>query len=221
MSDKAGRTAIWLLVALGFSGLASLQTLGDKAGSDFTAKTKRATLESSQPLVPPLPVLQALSLGNPSLAADVLWLQTIQYFGIGDPDGKYPALGPLLNDITRLDPKDEPPYELGLVVLPFMDQSPQAIELGLRAQTAIPNNGLLTYYLASVYHLDYKDYQNAAKYYQLAAKEPGAPSAATSLAGTVLSKLDANSVDRIVAREFWRAVYQLSLIHISEPTRPY
>jgi tetratricopeptide (TPR) repeat protein len=147
--------------------------------------------------------------------ADIVWLQTIQYFGAGTPYGKYKSLGSLLDTITQLDPKFEYPYEFGLVVLPFMDQTDMAIKLGERAQKEIPNNGLLSYYLASDYHLYKKDYAKAAKYYQLASTQPGSPTAAKTLAATALGQVDNSIDDRLVAAEFWKTVFDST----SDPDR--
>ena len=187
--------------------LVSLQAAYDNSAKAFVAAQKRAFVTFSEPLVPGTSALRLLSLNDAPLAADLLWINTIQYFGAGTPYGKYAALGPLVDRITQLDPKFEYPYEFGLVVLPFMDQTDTAIKLGQRAQTALPGNGLLTYYLATDYQLNKHDYVNAAKYYQLASKQQGAPGAALTLAGTSLDKINTNLADRLAAATFWKSVY--------------
>ena len=179
----------------------------DLSSRGFKAAQQAKAVSFAEPLVPSTQALRFLSLGDNQLAADLLWIDTIQYFGAGNPYGKYAALGPMLDRITALDPQFEYPYEFGLVVLPYMDQSRTAVTLGLRAQDALPNNGLLTYYLATVYHLDLKDYKNAATYYQKASKEPGSPPAAVTLAGVSLSHLSDSLEDRVVALAYWQTVY--------------
>lgn len=188
--------------------LVGSQLFYDNQTANYKLDLKKATLSFSEPLIPSVTALKILSFGNPSVAADVLWLQTIQYFGSGNPYGDYPALGPLLQKITDLDPQFMAPYSLGMIVLPFMKQSDSAVSLGQKAQTHLPENGLLTYYLATVYHLNKKDYRNAALYYQKAATLPDSPTAAKRLAGITLAELSDTLSDRLVAMEFWKTVYE-------------
>lgn len=195
-------------VALCLALLASSQFVYDSTTKEYRQEIKKSAVTFSEPLIPGLSALKLLSLGNPSALADILWLQTIQYFGSGNPYGTYATLGPLLNTITKLDPKFEYAYEFGLVVLPFMKQADMAITLGERAQIELPGNGLLSYYLATDYHLNKKDYRKAAFYYEKAANEPGSPTAAKRLAGISLAQLSDTLADRIVAMEFWKTVYE-------------
>lgn len=197
----------WFLSILCLISIASLQALYDQSSSSFHALEKKNFVSFHEPLIPSFPALEALSLGYRSLVADVLWLQTIQYFGAGDPYGNYPALGPVLNRITQLDPKFEYPYEFGLIVLPFMQNgTPAALELGRRAELNLPNNPLTTFYLATVYSLNVKDYKKAAFYYEKAAKIPGAPTAAARLAAISLAHVDGSLQDREVAIAYWQTV---------------
>ena len=193
-----------VLTVLALALLVGLQQGYDVAAKPFVATQKAKYVSFAEPLVPGALGLKLLSLGDGPVVADLLWLDTIQYFGAGTPYGKYHALGPMLDRITQLDPKFEYPYEFGLITLPYMEQTPSAIALGQRAQKEIPGNGLLTYYLASDYQLNLKDYKNAAKYYILASKQLGAPSAAITLAATSLDKLNSSLGDRIAAAEYWK-----------------
>ena len=196
-----------LLTVLAIALLCGLQQGYDLAAKSYVATQRAKFTAFSEPLVPGVEGLKLLSLGDGPLVADLLWLNTIQYFGAGTPYGKYHALGPMLDRVTQLDPKFEYPYEFGLVTLPYMEQTAMAITLGQRAQQVFPHNGLLTYYLASDYQLNLKDYKNAAKYYILASKQPGAPSASITLAATSLDKLSSSLGDRLVAAEFWKTAY--------------
>lgn len=197
-----------LLTILGIALVVGLQQGYDVGATSFVAQQKARYTYFSEPLVPGVLTLKLLSLGDQPFVADLLWLDTIQYFGNGSPYGRYNSLGPLLDKITQLDPKFEYPYEFGLITLPYMNNTPMAIKLGLRAQQEIPGNGLLTYYLASDYQLNVKDYKSAAKYYILATKQKGAPGAAITLAATSLDKLDSTLGDRQAAAELWKTAYQ-------------
>lgn len=204
--ETAARQLAWILVILAFASLASLQSIYDIASQDYRKEQKKKAISFSEPLVPNLETLKLLSLGSRHTLADILWLQTIQYFGSGNPYGKYKALGPMLDRITQLDPRYEYPYQFGVVVLPFMDNVQMALTLGERAQKELPGSGLLTYYHASNYLLYVKDYKKAAYFYDKAAKEKGAPAAARNLAATALNKINDNISDRLIARDYWRTV---------------
>ena len=200
--------ARFALVVLALISVSSAQGIYDTASAPFVKAKELSAIKLAEPALPSSKALTILSLGNTSALADLLWIDTIQYFGAGNPYQNYPSLGKLATTITDLDPKFEKPYEFSLVTLPFMGQSDTAVTLGLKAQTTIPNNGLLTYYLATVYHLNFKDYANAAKYYKLASTEPGAPGAAALLAATSLDQISNSLNDRLIAASFWQTVYE-------------
>jgi hypothetical protein len=200
------RNLLLTILALGL--VVGLQAGYDKSAGGFVHEETIRYVTVAQPLVPTEPVLKALSLGDGPLVADLLWLDTIQYFGGGDPYGTYKALGGMLDRITALDPQYEYPYEFALIVLPYMNQAHEAIVIGQRAQQSIPNDGLLTYYLATDYQLNLHDYKDAAKYYELAAKQPGAPGAAITLAATSLDHITGTLADRLAAAEFWKTAYE-------------
>jgi tetratricopeptide (TPR) repeat protein len=191
-----------------FASIASSQGLWERASADYKAERKLAAVKLSEPALPSMTALKGLSLNQRGAVADLLWLKTIQYFGQGNPYGKYPSLGAILNTITELDPKFAYPYEFGLIVLPFMDQSEQAEQLGKRAEEALPENGLITFYFASLYHLNLKDFVKAAEYYEKAANLPGGPPASRELSGVALSSANSSLATREAALYFWKTVYE-------------
>lgn len=201
------RGLTWVLVLGALAGLAATQSLWDRAAAGYHADVKLAAIKLAEPALPSINALKALSLNQRGALADLLWLKTIQYFGAGNPYGNYPSLGAVLDTITQLDPKFEYPYEFGMIVLPFMNQTTEAVTLGERAQQAIPNNGLLTFYLASVYHLNVKDYHKAGDLYAKSATQPGAPGAAKELAGVAYSSNESSLSDRQVAIAFWETAF--------------
>lgn len=199
-----------VFVLLVGGSLVATQMSYDQVSADFHKDMKKAILQRENPLIPSVKVLKLMSLNNQPVVADLLWLQSIQYFGQGSPYGMYPALGPMVDAATQVDPKFEYPYEFGMVVLPFMgpDRVKIAEQMGLRAQDAISNNGLLSFYLGSIYQLNLKDYKKAAYYYDLASKQPGAPPAAAQLAGVSYNQITDSIQDRAVAMTFWETVYK-------------
>ncbi|CAN5177251.1 hypothetical protein BH11PAT4_BH11PAT4_3200 [soil metagenome] len=205
---KLTRLQIWILSALVVASLSASQALADKASKPTKEEVRVAVLKNDKPLLPSTQFLKLVAFGNEPLLADLIWLQTIQYFGVGSPYQKYAALGPMVDTVTQLDPKFAYPYQFGLVALPFMGQSETAVKIGLRAREVLPEDGLLTFYTASVYHLNLKDYRKAGELYALAATLKGAPPAAESLAGVTLAKVQDNLSDRKAAIVFWEAVIQ-------------
>lgn len=206
------RAGIWLLVVLTLVSISAAQGTYDYANHPFAAAQKKYAVNFSEPLIPNLTTLRLLSLGDFQLLADAIWLQTIQYFGTGTPYGQFKSLPKLMETITQLDPGFEYGYEFSLIVLPFMNASDSAARIGEQAQEemkkgTLPVNGLLTFYLASVYQINIKDYKRAGALYEKASHEPGAPGAALVLAGVSLSKVNATLNDRLVALSFWKTVY--------------
>jgi tetratricopeptide (TPR) repeat protein len=202
------RLHIWLLCFLVAGSLSSVQALSDRTSAATKVALREEILKNEKPLLPSVKALKLLSFGSEPVVADLVWLQTIQYFGVGSPYQNYAALGPMVDTVTQLDPKFAYPYQFGLVALPFMKQVETAEKLGLRARENLPNDGLLTFYLASVYHLNLKDYRKASEYYELAASLPGTPSAATQLAGVTKARVNDSLSDRQAAIVFWEAVIQ-------------
>ena len=83
-------------------------------------------------------MLEFLSLGQPTLLADIAWLQAIQYYGkhrMGDR--RYPLAEHLFDVITRIDPGFRSAYVFGALVLEEetreLDQSRALFARGMRA----------------------------------------------------------------------------------------
>jgi tetratricopeptide (TPR) repeat protein len=209
--ERAGRVLVWGGVFLLLAAIWAAQNGNDIAIKPLKAEVKTASSKLQEPMVPTVQALRFMSLGQPQLVADLLWLQMIQYFGQGNPYGKYMAMGPMLDRITQLDPKFEYAYEFGMVTLPFMDQTDTALTLGDRAEKALPNVSLLTYYQASNYHLYKKNYRKASELYAKAAEiskspqsvEPSAPGAAAQLAAITKSQVNDSILDRYTAYVYW------------------
>jgi hypothetical protein len=206
MEKGLSRGWAWVLSLVGIVSIVSAQVVYDQISQPFHQLQIQKAISFSEPLVPSTQVLKFLSLGDQSLTSDLLWLETIQYFGVGTPYGKYRALGPMLNRITQLDPQFEYPYEFGMIVLPYMDNVNSAISLGNQAVKQFPQDGLLAFYHATNYLLFEKNYVQAHHFYDLASKEPGSPSMAATLAATSLDNIDNTLNDRLIARDYWQTI---------------
>lgn len=147
---------------------------------------------------------KAASFGATNFAADLYWLELIQYYGGGDPYGEYRQLPALYNTITDLSPQFLAPYESGLLVLPAEKFVSQGIALGEKGQRHLPSSWELPYYEGLIYHIYNKDYLQAAKLFQLAATKKDAPAITKYFAGLYYQKAN----QRETAYVIFQTVYQ-------------
>lgn len=157
-----------------------------------------------QPLSPPLAT--AVSFGATEFLADYYWLTLIQYYGGGTPSGRYRKLAELFNVVTDLSPKFQQAYQTGLIILPGEGFVDEAIALGQKGKTRLPDSWELPYYTGLVYHIYKKDYVNAAKEFQVAAAINGAPPITKLFVGIYYNLAD----QRRIAYEIFRTVYETS-----------
>lgn len=136
--------------------------------------TARAKESKASPYVPSSDVIKAIDLGLHSAASSFYWLASIQYIGDWQTDN-YVKMDQYLELATNLDPKFSHPYAYGVLVLPSLDKLGQAIKLGEKGVAEADKDWEIPYYMATDYHMFKSDSKNAAKYFDLAAKTPGAP----------------------------------------------
>ncbi|MEX1051874.1 MAG: hypothetical protein WEC83_00595 [Patescibacteria group bacterium] len=123
------------------------------------------------------------SFGQSEFLANLYWLQLIQYYGGGTPNGQYRKLPELFSTITDLAPRFQQAYVTGLLILPGEGHVSAAIALGEKGQQALPNAWELPYYTGLVYHIYQKDFAAAADAFARAAELPDAPPIAKLFAG--------------------------------------
>ncbi len=131
--------------------------------------------ELIEPTVPDVRALRIISLGHYAVMADLLWLITIQYYGGGDPYGRYRTLPKLVRSINTLDSRFKYPYEFAGLVLPNEGFPDEALSILKDGEKSLPNEWLLPYYEGTIYYVNKKDYVSAAESYKQAATKPGAP----------------------------------------------
>ena len=151
--------------------------------------------------------IKRMSLGMSSLAADIYWIRTVQYFGrkVVDAGGigvdtrklDMKLLAPLLDIVVTLDPQEISPYRFGAIFLP--DYDPQAaidlLERGIRSN---PDKWRLYQDLGFIYWHQ-GEYAKATDIYDRGSLIPGAPPWMKDAAG--LMRIKGGS------REAARAVY--------------
>lgn len=127
-------------------------------------------------IVPKASTLRWLSLGHPTLAANLLWLKAVQY--IGDPRANergWDKLYPLTDVVTDLDPRHGYAYYVaGTLLGPLgsVADSNAILEKGTRA---LPDRYILPYLRAfNAFYYD-DDWTTAGRFAEISARTPGAP----------------------------------------------
>ncbi|MGA1844479.1 MAG: tetratricopeptide repeat protein [bacterium] len=180
-NDGIARCIIWILaLLLLFLAVYSLQT-----SIDHSFKRSR---EEGLMYLPTGRFLKPLCLGFDSLAADLLWIKAIGYFG-GHylTDRSYTWLYHILDLVTTLDPHFRYPYEFGGIILALEggnpDQSTALMEKGL---LSYPDYWRLHFYVGFNYLYYHRDPEKASFHIVKAAQLPGHPQYLPRLAASLL-----------------------------------
>ena len=134
--------------------------------------------------------LKPLMLGFDQIAADVLWIKAIGYFG-GHylTDRNYQWLYHILDLTTSLDPYFRYPYEFGGVVLAVekedFEQSNKLLKKGMRYHS---DYWKFPFYLGFNSFFRLKDSETAARYISTAATLPDCPSYLPKLAASLYTQ---------------------------------
>jgi hypothetical protein len=150
--------------------------------------------------------------GFESLAADIYWLRTVQYYGgrrrFAD-DKRFELLRPLIEITTTLDPRLEIAYRYGAV---FESEPPpigagrplEGIGVLEKGVKAMPQSWRLRQDLGFFHFLYLKDAAGAAAVLQDAAEIPGAPFWLRTLAADLLAR----GGDRAASRRMWTQMFE-------------
>ncbi len=138
-------------------------------------------------------------LGYDAFAADLVWLQAIQFIGDRLSTRRNMAgLHPFLDATTDLDPKYQVVYFLGGTALVALDRLPdEAVRLLEKGRRALPDDWQIPYLLGYTYMFYYQDYAAAARYIEEAASRVGRPTYMTGLAARLYAQ--AGSPDTALA----------------------
>lgn len=147
---------------------------------------------------------RATSFGATEFAADIYWLKLIQYYGGGDPGGKYRKLAELFNTVTDLSPRFTAAYTTGLITLPGEGFVTEALLLGEKGKQNLPADWQMPYYTGLVYHIYKKDYIRAAEEFTKAAELPNAPDNVTYMAALYYKEGD----KRKIAYELFKTIHE-------------
>jgi tetratricopeptide (TPR) repeat protein len=154
------------------------------------------------------PWVRAAALGRSRLAADLCWLEAIQYYGKHRQlDQRYDYAETLFRTLTDLDPGFESAYVFGALVLHGDAQAPAAaFDLLRRGMERNPSSWRIAFERGFLAYLSSKDSRGAARDLSRAARLPGAPAWVGRLAAYAASKAG----ERDLALEMWRRVLENS-----------
>jgi hypothetical protein len=152
--------------------------------------------------------------GFESLAADVYWLRTVQYFGgqrVFARDTRLELLSPLIDITVTLDPRMEIAYRYGAT---FLSEPPPAgagraeegIRLLERGVRELPQSWRLRQQLGFFHFIFGRDPRKAAEVLVEAARIPGAAYWLETMAADILAR----GGERQLARRMWRQMYEQS-----------
>jgi hypothetical protein len=152
--------------------------------------------------------------GFETLAADVYWLRTVQYFGnqrLFAEGRKFDLLKPLIDITTSLDPRLEIAYRYGAVFLceppPVGAGRPEeGIEILEKGARANPRSWRLWQELGFYTYLYLDDAERAATILLEASRSPDAPFWLAAMAADI----EAEGGDRLKARRMWERMYAQS-----------
>ena len=158
--------------------------------------------------------LKRMTLSFNALGADVYWIRAIQHYGGDRLAGplartKYQLLYPLLDLTTTLDPYFNIAYRFGAIFLseayPGGPGRPdESIALLQKAIAVMPQKWQYYHDIGFVYYWRFRDYKNAAVWFQRAGAQPNAPNWLKPLAAAMLT----HGQDRAAARFLWQQIAQ-------------
>nr|MCU0237639.1 hypothetical protein [Acidobacteriota bacterium] len=162
----------WLAVAA-LSGLllaSGMQGRYDSTVDYFGERDAFVSLPSGK-------TLKALSFGYHSLAADLLFIWSIQFYSTYHIRNRFDFLERVYDAITDITPQYREPYIVGsLIMVHEAKDVPMALRLLEKGSRHNPGEWLFDHDAGYYTYKYLKDFKRAERYYKLAAAKPGAPS---------------------------------------------
>jgi len=157
-------------------------------------------------------MLKIMSLGNPGLVADVLYLWSIQYYSFYRPHERFLYLETVYNLITDLDPLYVDAYRIGAMIMEIQTGGDQAeVEAAVRrlfdkGLRNVPDDWQLAEAAAWDFFIRFKDREIALHYAEIAARHPAAPPRIKRMVGVWRDKENVWTLDDSI--EYWRRAFE-------------
>lgn len=154
--------------------------------------------------------VRVLSLGNTGLAADIVYLWSIQYYSEFKPKDAFLYLDRVFDMITDLDPHYIDAYRIGALIMEMEAAgNPKlcrrsVVRLYDKGLAANPNSWSLAEAAAWDAYLTFRDHELAIHYIAIGASVPGAPARILRVLGRWRDRAGAWSLQDSVA--YWRQV---------------
>jgi hypothetical protein len=161
-------------------------------------------------------LLEVASAGYETLAADLLWLKGIQYYGEHRRgDKQYHLAEHIFATITDLDPQFAGAYRFGAFVLAQDGGQPRAgIDLLKKGIRNNPGMWQMPFDLGFLYFISLSDNAKAARYFEIASGFPGAPDIAKRFTAFAYRKAGQPEI----ALSLWKEIYESSSNRVMRET---
>ena len=149
-----------------------------------------------------------MTVGYDNLAADLVWLRAIQYYGEHRlTDLKFDYLGHIFDILTTLDSRFTSAYTFGSLLLADDANEPQrALDLLNKGIRNNPHDWGIPFTKGFIYYVFLKDYDRAGSSFRMASSIEGAPDMVARFASFAFQK----GGDRITAVNLWTELYNRS-----------
>ena len=159
-------------------------------------------------------MLKVLSVGNPALVADLLYLWSIQYYSLFEPHEAFLYLETVYDLITDLDPLYFDAYRIGALIMQLQtggdqqDLQASVERLFDKGLAKLPDNWQLAEAAAWDMYMRFRDRRAALKYAEVGSERPGAPPRLRRMVGVWRDAESAWTVEDSI--EYWRKAYEES-----------
>lgn len=172
-----------------------------KAWTDTITRAK--VPGSSIIYIPSGKYLKYATFGHSPLAADLIYLWAIQYYGTYEIPDRFAYLDHIFSIVNELDPRYVDPYEVGsLIAAQEAKDIPLALKILDRGLEKNPDQWIFPFEAGHIAQM-VRDYDRAGEYFKKAMALPGAPDFVRRLYANSLYK----TADYKSAWEIWSEIY--------------
>jgi tetratricopeptide (TPR) repeat protein len=160
--------------------------------------------------------MTAVTVGYDNLAADLVWLRAIQYYGEHrQGDLKFEYLGHIFEILTTLDPKFVSAYTFGSLLLADDAKEPErALDLLTKGIRNNPDDWRIPFTKGFICYVFLRDYYKAGVYFRLSSRMKDAP----DMTGRFASFSFQRGGDRATALNLWTELYDRSKNEVERVT---